>query len=168
MGTTPLGRADPPAKSEATRPAASGALEDLVGETMLYLHLAARQHGLTLVQLVVLRLVDLKGPMAPSALADHLGISRPAATSTINVLEADGWIVRSRPEGDRRSLRTSLTPRGRRVLEEVARDRRAFLEGGLSQLGRVERTRLLRLTARVVNGLRALRPADHPHARGPE
>ncbi len=168
MRSTLLVRGDGRTKPEALRRGAPGALEDLIGETMLYLHMAGRRHGLTLVQLVALRLVDREGPMSPSVLADHLGISRPAATSSIDVLEAGGWIVRSRPAGDRRTLQTALTSRGHGVLEEVARERRSFLEEGLSVLDRRDRAELLRLTSRVVDGLRAMHPVEAPAHRRPE
>ncbi|MCI4359501.1 MAG: MarR family transcriptional regulator [Thermoplasmata archaeon] len=139
--------------------AGAAALEDLISETMLFFHAAARRHGLTLIQFVALRLVQVKGPLAPSELADRLGISRPAATSSINILEAGGWVVRTHPTGDRRRLGTSLTSRSRRALRTLASERRRYLQRGLDRIAARERREFGRITSLLVEQLRGSRPA---------
>ncbi|HEV2519096.1 MAG TPA: MarR family transcriptional regulator [Thermoplasmata archaeon] len=130
-------------------------LEELIGEMMLFLHAAARDEDLTLLQVIALRLLQGKGPLSPSQIAIQLGISRPAATSFINNLEAGGWIQRVRPTGDRRRLLTCLTPRARRTLLRLAGRRRQFLAKGLARLSPADRSRFLRLARILVGHLRA-------------
>ena len=107
MARTATGQAAPPDSALA-----SAALEDLFSETMVFLHGAARRQGLTLLQLVALRVVAHTGSLSPSDLAEKLGVSRPAVTSSINILEAGGWVLRSHPRGDRRRLRHDADPPG--------------------------------------------------------
>jgi DNA-binding MarR family transcriptional regulator len=145
----------------------SVALQDLIGEVMMFQYGAARRQSLTLLQLMFLRLLEVKGPLSPSELADRFGISRPSITSSINTLESGGWVVRSHPAGNRRSLVTSLTPRSRKVLERVASERQRFLEEGLARLEPEDRERFARLTQELATSLRALRPVDDPAARSP-
>jgi DNA-binding MarR family transcriptional regulator len=132
----------------------AAALGELFGETMIFLHLAARRHGLTLPQLMLLRMLQVKGPLPPSQIADQFGISRPAVTSSLNILESAGWVVRSAQDGDRRSHRTSLTARSRRVLVSVESERRQFLEEGLARIGDRQRTELARTLTLLVANLR--------------
>lgn len=130
-------------------------LEELIGEMMLFLHAAARDEDLTLLQVIALRLLQGKGPLSPSQIAIQLGISRPAATSFLNHLEAGGWIQRVRPAGDRRRLLTCLTPRARRTLLRLAGRRRQFLAKGLARMSSVDRGRFLRMAQALVGHLRA-------------
>ncbi|MCI4322602.1 MAG: MarR family transcriptional regulator [Thermoplasmata archaeon] len=143
----------------------SVALQELIGEVMMFQYGAARRQSLTLLQLMFLRLLEVKGPLSPSQLADRFGISRPSITSSINTLESGGWVVRSHPEGNRRSLVTSLTPRSRKILERVASERQKFLEEGLARLDPGDRERFARVTQELATSLRALRPADDPASR---
>jgi DNA-binding MarR family transcriptional regulator len=136
-----------------------------MGEVMMFQYGAARRQSLTLLQLMFLRLLEVKGPLSPSQLADLFGISRPAITSSINTLEAGGWVVRSHPSGNRRSLETSLTPRSRKVLDRVASERRRFLEDGLARLDAEDQAQFARLTQQLALSLRALRPVEDPAVR---
>ncbi|MFZ0891406.1 MAG: MarR family transcriptional regulator [Thermoplasmata archaeon] len=143
--------------------AGAAALGELFSETMIFLHLAARRHGLTLPQLTLLRMLQVKGPLPPSQIADQFGISRPAVTSSLNILESAGWVVRSAPDTDRRSHRTSLTARSRRVLLGVESERRQFLEKGLAGIGDRQRADLARALAQLVANLRQIHgPVANP------
>lgn len=144
---------------------ASIALEELVGETMLFLHASARERGLTLVQLLLLKVLEKGGPLAPSRLADLLGISRPAVTSAINILESGGWTTRSPTEGDRRRLQVSLTERSRRVLRSITEERRRFLEDGLARIEPRRRAEFAGTAGVLVEHLRALHPTGSPTPR---
>ncbi|MFZ1022993.1 MAG: MarR family transcriptional regulator [Thermoplasmata archaeon] len=136
--------------------AGSAALGELFSETIIFLHLAARRQGLTLPQLILLRMLQVKGPLPPSQIADQFGISRPAVTSSLNILESAGWVVRSAPGADRRSHRTSLTARSRRVLLNVESERRQFLEEGLAGIGGRQRAELARTLTLLVANLRQI------------
>jgi DNA-binding MarR family transcriptional regulator len=139
----------------------SEALEAFLSETLMFLHLAARRHGLTLSQLILLRMLEVKGPLPPSRIAAHFGISRPAVTSSLNILESQGWIVRTSPPGDRRSIRTSLTARSRALLKAVESERRQFLVDGLSRIPVRQRAGLGETVRLLVASLR-----NAPRPRG--
>jgi DNA-binding MarR family transcriptional regulator len=153
--------------SEARRRAAGAeALEDLLSETMVFLHGAARREGLTLVQIMVLKLLEKRAPLSPSALADLLGISRPAITSSINILEAGGWVVRLHPEGDRRRLETTLRPKAQHILARLVRARRAFLGTGLARIDPPRRAEFLATAAELAEHLRIAQSGEDRESRG--
>jgi DNA-binding MarR family transcriptional regulator len=60
---------------------------------------------------------EQKSPSMKS-IAEELGISSPAVTPVIDRLIADKAVERSEDEHDRRMIRISLTPRGKRLFEK--------------------------------------------------
>jgi DNA-binding MarR family transcriptional regulator len=54
-----------------------------------------------------------------SALAEHLSITAPSATSLVRRLVKDKLVVREADTRDRRATRLSLTEKGRRVLADT-------------------------------------------------
>jgi DNA-binding MarR family transcriptional regulator len=49
----------------------------------------------------------------------HLEIEAPSVTSLVNGMERKGWVKRTRSTADARVKRLSLTPRGRRLIEDA-------------------------------------------------
>lgn len=141
----------------------AGALRELVAEAMVFHHATAHRHGLTSLQLLLLRSIATKGPMAPSQVATYFGISRPSVTASLNLLEAGGWIRRTRQVGDRRALQTSLRPKAFQLLQRIDRERQRLFEEGLAEVARSERVAYLRITRRLIDGLRSRQP---PEPRG--
>jgi DNA-binding MarR family transcriptional regulator len=94
-------------------------------------HLSHRAHA-------VLCAVDLAGAdgARPKEVAEHLGVSRAAATTFIQRLEAKGWVETTPDPEDDRGVRVALTRRG---MEAVLR------------VGHLER----RLAARAIEGIPA-------------
>lgn len=129
-------------------------LRDMMAEGMLFHKAAARRHGLTFLQLLLLRSIEAKGPMAPSEVAAHLGIGRPAVTASLNLLEAGGWIARTRVPGDRRGLRTQLRPAAIRLLRRIDEERREFLEEALADVPRADRLAFARMLHRIADVVR--------------
>lgn len=145
----------PAAGSPASGDEISGALRELVAEAMIFHHATARRHGLTFLQLLLLRSIETKGPMAPSQVAAHFGISRPAVTASLNLLEAGGWIARAHRPGDRRRLETSLRPSAIQLLRRIDRERQRLFEEDLAEIPRADRVAYLRITRRLIDGLRS-------------
>jgi len=54
-----------------------------------------------------------------SALAEHLGMNRPAMSQALKSLEERGWISRRRDLGDGRSVQLRLTESGTRLLRST-------------------------------------------------
>jgi len=53
-------------------------------------------------------------------IANRMSLQHHSAVELVNRLEARGYIQRERAEGDRREVLLGLTPKGERVLEELA------------------------------------------------
>src|SRR6266576_705684 len=99
---------------------------------------AFRSHGLSHRAHQALCAVDQEGPdgARPKDIAEHLGVSRAAATTFIQRLEAKGWVETTPDPEDDRGVRVALTRRG---MEAVLR------------VGQLER----RLGARAIEGMPA-------------
>ncbi|HVS88198.1 MAG TPA: MarR family transcriptional regulator [Candidatus Acidoferrum sp.] len=69
-------------------------------------------------------------------LAERLALKHHSVVELIDRLEAHGYVVRSRNREDRRRVLVSLSPRGERLLEQVARHRISELRSNGHQLVR--------------------------------
>ncbi len=69
--------------------------------------------------LVVLLALDPQAS-TPSDLAAHAAITRASMTEVLDALDRRGWIARRRDPANRRTLRVTLTTRGRRAITEAA------------------------------------------------
>jgi DNA-binding MarR family transcriptional regulator len=63
-------------------------------------------------------------------LAERLALKHHSAVELIDRLQARGLVRRVRSEADRRAVRVVLTPRGQRILEQVAQRRLSELQSG--------------------------------------
>lgn len=80
---------------------------------------ALRRDGLTPGQLGVLEALLHLGPMSPGEVCEKLLTSPANLTTVIDGLERHGLVRRERSAEDRRRVRLSLTPKGRRTIEEI-------------------------------------------------
>jgi DNA-binding MarR family transcriptional regulator len=71
------------------------------------------------------------------------GVSLPTMSNSVTALVHRGWIRRSAPGKDRRSVLIDLTPSGRAALERVGRIAEAHLSDMLAPLDRTARRRLI-------------------------
>jgi DNA-binding MarR family transcriptional regulator len=96
-----------------------------------------RQHDLSLTGFEALRrIAEAPGERASMGeVADALGMSRAAVTSTINRLVTEGLVVRERAQEDRRLLHARLTPTGRQRFEAAARTHDDLVAHLLTLLG---------------------------------
>jgi DNA-binding MarR family transcriptional regulator len=76
-------------------------------------------------------------------LASVRGVSLPTMSNSVTALVHRGWIRRSAPGKDRRSVLIDLTPSGRAALERVGRIAEAHLSDMLAPLDRTARRRLI-------------------------
>lgn len=93
-------------------------------------------------QLAVLAGVQWGGLRTLGALAEHERVTAPSMNRTVNCLEEAGYVTRTPDEQDRRKVIIDLTDAGRRVLEETARRRDAWLEDALADLTPAQRAAL--------------------------
>jgi DNA-binding MarR family transcriptional regulator len=77
-----------------------------------------------------------------TGLADHLGISRPAASVLVDALVAGGLVDRSRDPEERRRVRLALTPAGTTTAGEARSAARGWLASALADLPESDRAAL--------------------------
>src|SRR5688572_12344773 len=80
------------------------------------LRLEARSAGLRWTGILVLKDLDLLGPLTQQALADIEQVSRPTMTVLLHELEDLGWVTRKVHSANRSSNLVHLTARGRKEL----------------------------------------------------
>ena len=84
-----------------------------------------------------------------SALAEHLGVSRPTASVLVDRLVQWGLVARGTDPAERRRAVLRLTPAGQRQLAEARQHTQARLAERLAGFGEAE-------LARLLDGLRLL------------
>lgn len=138
-------------------PAALAAAQDLLRVAKRLLGAFAEAFGgfgLSPGRYAVLMALDVRRPsLAPSEIADHLGVTRATITGLIDGLVRDGLVARA-PEGaDRRSRSISLTPKGDALLDEVVPAIFKRMTDLTAPLSSEERQTAVRLLTRVESGL---------------
>ena len=108
--------------------------------------------SLSIVQLIVLTVLEADGPRSMGDLADKLDVSVASATGIVDRMERRGLVERGRGAGDRRVIMVSLTPTGSVVFGDMRAQRRERLAGLIERLTDAER-------AGFLTGLRAMRAA---------
>lgn len=80
---------------------------------------AHRAHGVTAAEAVLLRELHAAGAVAPSVLADRLGMTRGAVTKLVDRLKAKQYLVRAKGRGDGRMQTIALTGAGAKLVPEL-------------------------------------------------
>jgi DNA-binding MarR family transcriptional regulator len=100
--------------------------------------------GVTLAELSILAALRRLGPASARALASAERLQPQSLTRLIASLERQNLILRSRSDEDRRAILIALSERGRSVLRDDVRARRAWLEKAMANaLSERERAQLL-------------------------
>ena len=108
--------------------------------------------SLSLVQLIVLTVLEADGPIPMRRLAEALDVSDASATGIVDRMEKRGLVERRHGTEDRREVLVHLTDTGASVFHELQQRRRARLVAMVEQLTDKELSGLL-------TGLRAMRAA---------
>ena len=108
--------------------------------------LQVEAHGVTVAEWVVLRELYDAGAMAPSQLAERMGMTRGAITKLADRLIGKGLVTRTARDDDRRFQTLAITASGRALVPDLAgladgNDARFF--GHMSGPDRAELQRLL-------------------------
>lgn len=117
-----------PAAAPAVESGDLGALQDLLGFRLRRIqnHLARafteqiESRGIRPGTFSALALIAANAGISQTDLARDLGSDKASVVSIIDELEAGGWAVRTRSTVDRRRHSLTVTPSGRRMLEELA------------------------------------------------
>jgi DNA-binding MarR family transcriptional regulator len=102
--------------------------------------------------LVLSALAD-QGVLSPSALSEHLIVTRATMTGLLDSLERRGHLRRVPNPDDRRSLLVEITPQGLRVADELRRVIHTAEAGWLAPLSATERRTLVRLMHKIQDGI---------------
>ena len=86
--------------------------------------LVGRAEEITIPQFRALVILATQGPLRPVDLAAALSVASSTVTRLCDRLVRKGLIARDRVEADRREVKLSLTPAGRRMIDEVTAMRR--------------------------------------------
>ena len=105
--------------------------------------LAVADAKVTLPQLRVLVMLQDRGPLNMSAVADGLGVNASNASRTCDRLSRSGLIDRRDDPEDRRNVSLSLTAAGRRLVRSMLSQRRAIFAQVVAEMGAQDRTRLV-------------------------
>lgn len=121
------------------------------GRTLPLLHAAK----LTMPQMAVLEYVA--APRTVSAVADYIGLSRPATSYMLDKLVRRGFVRRSEGKVDRRERSVVLTAKGAALLHRIHATRVARFEASLAGLSPQAATRLVRALTAVMAELDSVR-----------
>jgi DNA-binding MarR family transcriptional regulator len=116
----------------------------------------AAGHGLQLGEADVLLTLRRSGEpysLSPTVLADSLLISTGAMTNRLDKLEARGLVSRDRHPSDRRALEIRLTPKGRKLVDDVVGGHVENERQMLAALNDREREQLTRITRKLLTHL---------------
>jgi MarR family 2-MHQ and catechol resistance regulon transcriptional repressor len=103
-------------------------------------HVASR--GLTLGQFGALEALLHRGPLSQTELCRKLLRSGGNMTMVLDHLERDGWIRRERLKKDRRTMQVSLTPAGRKMIQEIFPEHAAMIATLIDALTGAEQEQL--------------------------
>ncbi len=113
----------------------------------------ARTVDITPQQADALELIEARGVVSTSALAQLLGIDPSTASRNLAGLQRAGLIARKRDADDGRQTDVRLTPKGKRMAEAVTADALRAFAALLERVPRAERQRIgeaFEILARVV------------------
>jgi DNA-binding MarR family transcriptional regulator len=100
---------------------------------------AHRHAELSVPQFRALVFVNFSEDRSVSAMAEHLGLSLPATSRTVDLLVQRGLLERRSVAGDRRRVALSLTAQGRTTYQRARRATLAAIAGRFASLDPAER-----------------------------
>lgn len=91
----------------------------LVDRVRIETAVLADEHGLTKVQMIVLHLLEKHQPLAMGELAALLHCDASNVTGMVDRLLKQGLVVREAMPQDRRTKTLALTPKSRRIMDDI-------------------------------------------------
>ncbi|HEX9925393.1 MAG TPA: MarR family transcriptional regulator [Anaerolineae bacterium] len=105
--------------------------------------------SIPLSQVYLLRLLDRRGALTMTALANSLGVTLSGCTAVVDRAVEAGWVERKRDPADRRVVLVGVSPAGERALDEVRQTRARIFARYLTRLEPDEIETLTDLLSRV-------------------
>lgn len=122
--------------------------------------LAAVEDQVSVPGLRVLVMIQARGPLNLSAVAEALGVNASSASRTCDRLVSAGLLDRRESPRDRRQVSLTLTPRGQQFVDDVMGERLAILSEVIAAMPDQDRRELMRSLDAFVNAATWL--TDHP------
>ncbi len=112
-----------------------------------------KPHGITGTQYNVLRILRGAGPdgLCRNEVSSRLVNRMPDATRLLDRMEEAGLVTRERSEADRRLVRTQLTAKGRKLVDDLDDDVLEHNEKGIGHLSEEQLRSLVKLLTLVRN-----------------
>ncbi|MBC7231109.1 MAG: MarR family transcriptional regulator [Actinobacteria bacterium] len=111
-------------------------------------------------QVMLLLFIAERGVVTAGEVARNLCVTQGVITRMADRLLEKGLISRSRDREDRRVVRLSLTPKGRRLAERVEKKRIEDMKAVLSNLSDAERESLLAVFRKIGDHLERVRGGE--------
>lgn len=124
-------------------PAVIARLRVTIGRLHRQMVQASDRQDLTMAQLSALVKIAEHGPLRLGELAAREGVAGPSIIRTISPLTDDGLVRRDADPKDGRSSFVSLTPAGKKLLDQIRRDRSDFLARRAARLTDDQRAALV-------------------------
>ena len=127
------------------------------------------RHNISQGRFLVLMILDrhFQRPLAPSEIAEMIGVARATITGLLDGLEKDGMVARQPHPEDRRALTIQLTAKGREFLDGMLPAHYRRIAGLMANLEPEERRQLVVLLGKVAAGICALKDPDWEGAEPP-
>ncbi len=94
--------------------------------------------------------------MTPAELAEEVGLSRGAMTTSLDGIEKLGYIRRARHPGDRRMVSVQLTREGAEFMERTLPDHYSLFGEVIRNLTRAEQENMVRLSEKLADSVRTV------------
>jgi DNA-binding MarR family transcriptional regulator len=109
--------------------------------------------GITQAMTTTLAVIDGAGePLTPTEISSRLLVPSATMTATLDTLEDRGWIQRLVNPADRRSVLVEITKPGRATADQLLAGIRNLERTAMAALTDKERTQLLKLLGKVLDG----------------
>lgn len=110
----------------------------------------AQEHGVTVPQLLCMLKIDELGPMTQKELSDAVFLNPSTIVGIIDRLEKAGILARQRSDEDRRRTSISLTPKGKRMVEQSPSPLQQSLAEGIDSLPELEKATIALALERII------------------
>ena len=137
---------------------------DQVVETILYLYTEsrritkelARRADLTGPQLTVVKILEQIGDLSLSELSERIRAQNSTVTGIIDRMEREGLVTRERSREDRRVVYIKLSPKGKKLAEEIPVEPMVVFKGALESLSAQEMKELMRICTKLAKRVRTI------------
>lgn len=109
---------------------------------------------ITLQQYITLNFLSSQKDAAMGAIAKCLRVSLPAATGVVDRLIRGAYCVRRGDPKDRRIVRISITPKGKKIVKKISRQRKNMIIKAFGKISAEERWQYLSILKKIGDALR--------------